>query len=127
MKSFISHTLLCMAALALPLALSTNAHAADNASGNATDKFSQMDTNTDAKVSPEEFKAAYPKMQQAAFDGIDTNKDKFISREEWDGFMTQHGMGRAGSGGMGGGMGGMPPKGDAPAGDGPRMITPPAK
>lgn len=125
MKSLISRTLLCMAALALPLALAANAH--------ADDKFGQMDTNKDNKVSLEEFQAAYPKMQQAAFDGIDSNKDKSISHEEWDTFMAQHSMGRAGGmgGGMGG-MGGMPPKADAPTGDAPkadtpRMITPPAK
>lgn len=119
MKALITRTLLCMSALALPLALVTNAH--------ADEKYGQMDTNKDDKVTLEEFQAAYPKMQPAAFEGIDSNKDKSISHEEWHTFMSQHGMGRAGGGGMGGGMGGMPPKGDGHTGDNPRMITPPAK
>lgn len=114
----------------------------------ADDKFVQMDTDKNGMVSWEEFHKYYPQMQKAAFEGIDANKDKTISHEEWDGFLAQHNMGRAGApgGGMGGmpagkgtmppaGMGGaMPPAGmggsmsDSPKSDVPPvMITPPAK
>lgn len=111
-------------ALALPALMVSTAH--------ADDKFTQMDANKDGKVTWEEFHKTYPQMQQAAFDGIDADKDKVLSHEEWDTFLAQHSMGRAAApGAMGGGMGGaMPPKAmpDSPKTDGaPRMITPPAK
>lgn len=130
MKTVSALTLLCIAVGMPALALS-----APPAAPAAADKFVQMDTSKDGKVTWEEFHATYPQMQQAAFDGIDANKDKAINREEWDAFLAQHSMGRANTpGGMGGGMG-MPPKAnsDMPksdtqgAGSPPLMITPPAK
>lgn len=127
MKTAPALTLLCMV-----MALPTLAFSASSApiAPPAPDKFAQMDTNKDGTVSWEEFRVTYPQMQQAAFDGIDANKDKSINREEWDAFLAQHSMGRANTpGGMGGGMG-MPPKAKSDMkGEGgpPPMITPPAK
>ena len=83
------------------------------------DRYTKMDANADGKVAREEFFAAHPQMKEAAFTAIDTDKDGFISLEEWQGFAAGHqsssdsqadqeGMG--GKTGMGG-MGGMPPQG----------------
>ena len=94
----------------------------------ADEKFDAMDTNKDGSVSWEEFHAAYPQMQKAAFESIDADKSGSISHEEWDMFMMHHQMGKMSQGGgMGGGMGTPPAAGgtghDAPA----PLITPPAK
>ena len=70
-----------------------------------TDKFVQMDTNKDNKVTYEEFKAFYPNMREEAFAVIDKNNDKVIDRAEWDEFVSNHSSGHMG--GKGGNMGGM--------------------
>ena len=70
------------------------------------DKFTQMDTNKDNKVTYEEFKAFYPNMREEAFAVIDKNNDKVIDRAEWDEFVSNHSSGHMG-GGKGGNMGGM--------------------
>ena len=88
----------------------------------ADDKFASMDANKDGTVSAEEFKAAYPQMNDAAFSSIDVDKNKQISHDEWDMFLARHQQGKMGSG-MGGIGGGMPPHPqDTPA---KPMITPP--
>ena len=61
--------------------------------GGMGDKFSQMDTNKDGKVSREEFKAAFPNMREEAFVAIDKDGDGFISVDEWNGFMKDHSSG----------------------------------
>jgi len=61
--------------------------------GGMGDKFSQMDTNKDGKVSREEFKAAFPNMREEAFVAIDKDGDGFISVDEWNGFMKEHSSG----------------------------------
>ncbi len=71
-----------------------------------TDKFVQMDTNKDNKVTYEEFKAFYPNMREEAFAVIDKNNDKVIDRAEWDEFVSNHSSGHMG-GGKGGNVGGM--------------------
>lgn len=64
-----------------------------NGSGGSVDKFSQMDTNKDNKVSREEFKALFPNMREEAFVAIDKDGDNFISVDEWNGFMKDHSSG----------------------------------
>ena len=61
--------------------------------GGMGDKFSQMDTNKDGKVSREEFKATFPNMREEAFVAIDKDGDGFISVDEWNGFMKEHSSG----------------------------------
>ena len=73
----------------------------------ADEKFTQMDKDGDGRVSWEEFQAAYSNMKRPAFDAVDTDKDGWISHEEWDSFRAAHAGARS-SGGMGGGQ--MPPK-----------------
>ena len=53
--------------------------------GGMGDKFSQMDTNKDGKVSREEFKAAFPNMREEAFVAIDKDGDGFarFGPERW--------------------------------------------
>ena len=74
------------------------------------DKFTQMDTNKDNKVTYEEFKAFYPNMREEAFAVIDKNGDKAIDRAEWDEFVSNHSSGHMGGsmGNMMGGQNGMP-------------------
>lgn len=90
----------------------------------AQNKFAQMDTDKDGKVSEAEFFAAYPKMQKAAFTAIDTDKDGFITDKEWNGFLLDHARGRAAMPADKGMPGSMPPAGassDVP------LVMPPAK
>jgi Ca2+-binding EF-hand superfamily protein len=54
------------------------------------DKFAQMDTDSNDKVSWEEFAAAYPHTSREAFEAIDTSGDGFISLEEWQTFSQDH-------------------------------------
>lgn len=91
---------------ALLLAVPATALATTERAGNVVDKFVQMDKNSDGKVSRDEFFAAYPQMHEAAFEAIDTSKDKFISPEEWKNFSQGHSrdMMSSGMGGMGGTM-----------------------
>lgn len=53
-----------------------------------------MDTNNDGKVVMEEFKAAFPNMNENAFLVIDKNGDKGIERAEWLEFIDNHGKSR---------------------------------
>ena len=62
-------------------------------SGGTVDKFSQMDTDKNGKVTSEEFKALFPNMREEAFMAIDKDGDKFISVEEWNAFMKDHSSG----------------------------------
>lgn len=55
------------------------------------DRFVKMDTNGDGKVVLEEFRAAFPNMNEQAFVLIDRNKDNAIDRVEWAEFMDNHG------------------------------------
>lgn len=55
------------------------------------DKFAQMDTNNDGKVVIEEFRTAFPNMNEQAFVVIDKNGDKGIDRTEWVEFIENHG------------------------------------
>lgn len=64
-----------------------------NGSGGMGDKFTQMDTDKDGKVSREEFKALFPNMREEAFVAIDKDGDNFISVDEWNGFMKEHSSG----------------------------------
>ena len=62
------------------------------------DKFSPMDADNDGAVTWEEFHKTYPQMRQGAFDAIDADKNKAISRQEWETFSVQHGQGQSGMG-----------------------------
>ncbi|MDD4700650.1 MAG: calcium-binding protein [Desulfovibrio sp.] len=62
-------------------------------SDGSVDKFGQMDTDKNGKVSREEFKALFPNMREEAFVAIDKDGDNFISVEEWNGFMKDHSSG----------------------------------
>lgn len=97
----------------------------------ADDKFGKMDTSGDGKVTWEEFQVAYPQMQRAAFDGIDTDKKGYFTHEDWHTFLAGHqkSMEQSNQGsGMGGGMGGgMPPAGHPGDGSSKPMIMPPKK
>lgn len=56
-----------------------------------TDRFSALDTNSDGKIVIEEFRAAFPNMNEQAFAVIDYNGDKVIDRNEWAEFTSTHG------------------------------------
>lgn len=55
------------------------------------DRFVVMDANGDGKVVIEEFRAAFPNMNENAFTVIDKNGDKGIDRVEWAEFTETHG------------------------------------
>lgn len=57
------------------------------------ERFDQMDANKDNKVVLEEFRAAFPNMNEKAFDVIDINGDKAIDRTEWLEFSAGHARG----------------------------------
>lgn len=57
-------------------------------------RFDQMDTDKDGKVVLEEFRAAYPNMNEQAFGVIDVNGNKAIERAEWFDFMEGHAKGK---------------------------------
>lgn len=57
----------------------------------AEDRFDVMDIDHDGKVVIEEFRAAYPNMNEQAFVIIDKNGDKGIERAEWIAFTANHG------------------------------------
>lgn len=75
------------------------------ATAQADEKFSAMDTNKDGFVTWEEFEVGYPQMRKPAFEAIDADKDNKLSHEEWDGFRNRHGQGGKGMGGEGMGEG----------------------
>ncbi len=54
------------------------------------EKHAHMDTDKNKKVSVQEFKVAYPKMNDAVFGMIDLDKDTHISLEEWMKFQADH-------------------------------------
>lgn len=58
------------------------------------DSFARIDANGDGKVVLEEFRAAFPNMNEQAFVLIDRNKDQAIDRVEWAEFMDNHGKSR---------------------------------
>lgn len=65
---------------------STETHASDPA-----ERFRQMDTNHDEKLTWEELSAARPNLSRNAFDIIDTDHDGYIALEEWKAFSAGHG------------------------------------
>ena len=91
------------------------------------DKFDQMDTNKDGKVSREEFKALFPNMRDEAFVAIDQDGDGFISIDEWNAFMKDHSSGMRPNRGMGGGPMGAPgdPMMPNPGNPDLPLVTPP--
>lgn len=126
-------TAVFLPALAVLCLWSVAAQANPAASGNAdapkVDKFAQMDTNNDGKVSYEEFKAYFPDMREEAFVVIDKNGDKFIERVEWDEFVKNHSSGHMGGkmGNMMGGPNSMPgdPMIPSPGSSDMPLVTPP--
>ena len=54
-------------------------------------RFDQMDTNHDKKLTWEELSAARPNLSRNAFDIIDTSRDGTISLDEWKAFSAGHG------------------------------------
>ncbi len=79
--------------LALFLGIASLAEANPNAAtapASAQEKYKKMDTNSDAEVTLEEFKALYPTMKSNVFDIIDSNNDNVISIKEWMAFQQQH-------------------------------------
>lgn len=81
--------LLYLIILALPCFLTLNVLAMPNMA-NGTDRFAAADTNKDGKLSPEEFKQAFPNINDEAFGMIDLNHDGSISRDEWQAFRGDH-------------------------------------
>ncbi len=63
---------------------------ASEAMGNATEKFQKMDSNKDNSVTAEEFKAAYPQMNDVVFGMIDKDSKDGITMEEWMAFQSSH-------------------------------------
>ncbi len=71
--------------------------------GQMPDRFSVMDVNKDGRVVIEEFRAAFPNMNENAFGVIDLNGDGAIEQAEWAQFMEGHSKGMS-----------MPPEKGAP-------------
>ena len=62
--------------------------------GMFSNSFSDMDTNGDNGLSFEEFKTAFPAVEQSGFDQLDNDKSGALSLEEWEAFKNMHkGMG----------------------------------
>ena len=83
--------LLAAALVALPL-VATQAQANPEPMGQCglSDSFAAMDYNNDNKVDKDEFLRSHPSLRPEAFDAIDINKDKVITREEWAAFAKGH-------------------------------------
>ncbi len=62
-----------------------------NAAGSTT--FEQMDKDNDGKVVLEEFRTAFPNMNEKAFVVIDKNGDSGIEHAEWYEFIEGHARG----------------------------------
>ena len=86
--------LLAAGLVALPLMLAHTAQANPEMAGQRglSDSFAAMDYNRDGKVDADEFARAHPDLRPEAFGAIDINKDKVITREEWDNFAKGHKM-----------------------------------
>lgn len=114
MKALVASLCAALLLTASGVAWSDSPVAAEGSLQSAADRFSQMDGDHNGVVSWEEFTAAMPQMQRAAFDTIDWDKSGGISREEWNAFRSNHGNGAMGKGqGMPGASAGAP--GSAPA------------
>jgi Ca2+-binding EF-hand superfamily protein len=59
-----------------------------------TQELSDLDTDGNGSLSFEEFKSAFPSMDQKAFDFLDTDKDGMLDHDEWQRSKEMHkGMG----------------------------------
>lgn len=77
----------CVLAFALSALLPSVVNAAPQ-----SDRFAAMDSNGDGKIVIEEFRAAFPNMNEKAFEIIDLDGDKAIEVEEWAQFTSTHGQ-----------------------------------
>lgn len=68
----------------------SHAIAATGANQHLQDRFAKMDANKDGKIVLEEFRSAFPNMNEKAFVLIDVNGDGGIDQQEWAGFMEGH-------------------------------------
>lgn len=60
----------------------------------STTNFEDLDKDKSVFVSFEEFKAVFPKTQQAGFNMLDKDEDGQLNRAEWEAFKDAHkGMG----------------------------------
>ena len=53
--------------------------------------MSKMDGNDDSKITFDEFSASHLERLRSAFNMLDTDKDGFISKNEYDAFLKVHG------------------------------------
>ena len=81
---------LCTRSLLLALAIGCASSGFVLAQEPGADLFARMDTNGDGKVTAEEFRIAYPNMNQNAFVMIDSNGDGVIEAGEWNIFTATH-------------------------------------
>lgn len=54
--------------------------------------MNEMDTNQDRALSFEEYRDSQTKQLRAGFDMIDSDKDGVISEDEWNTFLSLHGV-----------------------------------
>lgn len=67
-------------AVAVAMALSAGIALADKTEGDWEQKFNTMDTDTDGRISREEFTTAGKEANE--FDRIDANRDGYVSKDE---------------------------------------------